>query len=125
MTFTGSDKRFYQNELCLDNTNFTPQAKKDLDQMKLTDDEQKLVDLFDKILKEAKQTKNYNSDYTYGVYQITKDLNTFHFEGAGTRKKKVYDYPTLNGDLNTLRVQLKQYYLDYIKDNMFKYELVK
>ena len=125
LTFVGSDKRFYQNELCLDNTNFTPQAKKDLDQMKLTDDEQKLVDLFDKILKEAKQTKNYNSDYTYGVYQITKDLNTFHFEGTGTRKKKVYDYPTLNGDLNTLRVQLKQYYLDYIKDNMFKYELVK
>lgn len=125
VTFVGSDKRFYQNELCLDNTNFTPQAKKDLDQMKLTDDEQKLVDLFDKILKEAKQTKNYNSDYTYGVYQITKDLNTFHFEGTGTRKKKVYDYPTLNGDLNTLRVQLKQYYLDHIKDNMFKYELVK
>lgn len=125
LTFVGSDKRFYQNELCLDDTNFTPQAKKDLDQMTLADDEQTLVDLFDKILKEAKQTKNYNSDYTYGVYQITKELNTFHFEGTGTRKKKVYDYPTLNGDLNTLRVQLKQYYLDNIKDNMFKYELVK
>lgn len=125
LTFVGSDKRFYQNELCLDDTNFTPQAKKDLDQMTLTDDEQTLVDLFDKILKEAKQTKNYKSDYTYGVYQITKELNTFHFEGTGTRKKKVYDYPTLNGDLNTLRTKLKQYYLDYIKDNMFKYELVK
>lgn len=125
LTFVGSDKRFYQNELCLDDTNFTPQAKKDLDQMTLTDDEQTLVDLFDKILKEAKQTKNYKSDYTYGVYQITKELNTFHFEGTGTRKKKVYDYPTLNGDLNTLRTKLKQYYLDHIKANMFKYELVK
>lgn len=125
LTFVGSDKRFYQNELCLDDTNFTPQAKKDLDQMTLTDDEQTLVDLFDKILKEAKQTKNYKSDYTYGVYQITKELNTFHFEGTGTRKKKVYDYPTLNGDLNTLRTKLKQYYLDVIKPDMFKYELVK
>lgn len=125
LTFVGSDKRFYQNELCLDDTNFTPQAKKDLDQMTLTDDEQTLVDLFDKILKEAKQTKNYKSNYTYGVYQITKELNTFHFEGTGTRKKKVYDYPTLNGDLNTLRTKLKQYYLDVIKPDMFKYELVK
>lgn len=125
LTFIGSDKRFYQNELCLDDTNFTPQAKKDLDQMTLTNDEQTLVDLFDKILKEAKQTKNYKSNYTYGVYQITKELNTFHFEGTGTRKKKVYDDPTLNGDLNTLRTKLKQYYLDHIKANMFKYELVK
>lgn len=125
LTFVGSDKRFYQNELCLDDTNFTPQAKKDLDQMTLTDDEQTLVDLFDKILKEAQQTKNYKSNYTYGVYQITKELNTFHFEGTGTRKKKVYDYPTLNGDLNALRTKLKQYYLDHIKANMFKYELVK
>lgn len=125
LTFEGSDKRLYQNELCLDNTNFTPQAKKDLDKIILTDEEKKLVALFSKILAEAKQTKNYKANYTYGVYQITQQLNTHHKDGNGARAKTVYDYPTLNGDLKALATLLKQYYLNNIKNNMFKYQLVK
>ena len=125
LSFTGSDKRYYRNELCFDNTNGTTQALKDLDQNNLSDQEQNLLDLWNNILEEAKKTANYDSKLTYGVYQITKELNTFHNEGVGTRQKKVADYPVLNGYLVSLRDNLKQYYLDVIKPDMFKYELVK
>ena len=125
LSFTGSDKRYYRNELCFDDTNGATQALKDLDQNNLSDQEQNLLDLWNNILEEAKKTANYDSKLTYGVYQITKELNTFHNEGVGTRQKKVADYPVLNGYLVSLRDNLKQYYLDVIKPDMFKYELVK
>lgn len=46
-------------------------------------------------------------------------------EKKGKGKKKVYDYPQLNGDLNTLRTKLKEYYVSHIKEKMFKYQLIK
>ena len=69
----------------------------------LDDDEKALIDLWNKILEEAKKTAEYNPEFNYGVYQITKELNTFKVIGTGKSKKKVYDYPELNGDLDTLR----------------------
>ena len=59
------------------------------------------------------------------MYQITKELNTYHEEGTGTSKKKVYDYPNLNSYLVSLRDNLKEYYKSHITDKMFKYELLK
>ena len=125
LSFTGSDKRYYRNELCFDDTNGATQAISDLDQSSLSKQEQNLLDLWNNILQEAKKTANYDSKLTYGVYQITKELNTFHQVGTGTRKKKIADYPTLNGYLVSLRDNLKQYYLETIKPDMFIYELVK
>ena len=37
----------------------------------------------------------------------------------------LYDYPSLNGDLEALRVMLKAYYKSHITEKMFKYELLK
>ena len=91
----------------------------------LDDDEKELLELWKKILGEAKQTEKYNPELNYGVYQITKELNTFIEEKKGKGKKKVYDYPQLNGDLNTLRTKLKEYYVSHIKEKMFKYQLIK
>ena len=125
LSFTGSDGRYYRNELCFDTTNGSTQASSDLNTDKFTAQEKKLYNLWSDIISAAKKTKNYNPKLTYGVYQITKELNTFHFEGSGYRKKKVYDYPLLNGYLTSLRKQLKQYYLSVIKSDMFKYELIK
>ena len=93
--------------------------------MALDDDEQKLIEIWDNILAEAKKTANYNPKLTYGVYQITKQLNTSHEEGTGTSKKTVYDYPNLKGYLVALRDSLKAYYKSHITDKMFKYELLK
>ena len=74
---------------------------------------------------EARETKNYNPEFNYGVYQISKELNTFTVTGSGKNKKRNYDYINLNSDLITLRTKLKQYYKSHITQKMFKYELLK
>ena len=73
----------------------------------------------------SEATNNYVRKYSYGVYQIGVELNTFRIEGTGRKKHKVYDYVDLNGDLDSLRENLKAYYRSHILDKMFKYELVK
>lgn len=125
LSFTGSDGRFYRNELCFDTTNGDTVAFKDIATMTLDSDEQELTDLWNKILLEAKSTANYNNNLTYGVYQITKELNTSHKTGTGRSQQIVYDYPTLNGYLETLRTRLKEYYKSHITEKMFQYELLK
>ena len=125
LSFNGSDGRYYRNELCFDDTNGDTVALVDFKKMNLDDNEQKLIEIWNNILNEAKKAKNYNSKLTYGVYQITKELNTSHEEGTGTSKKTVYDYPNLNGYLTALRDALKAYYKSHITDKMFKYELLK
>lgn len=150
LTFTGSDGRFYRNELCFDTTNGDTCASTDLkkyaaDKDTALDDEEKaLMKMWEQIIEEAKKIKTvpttpadgtrkdgsldyakYDSSITYGVYQITKELNTMYTTGSGSRKKNVYDHPVLNGYLTTLRDMLKAYYKSHITDKMFKYELLK
>lgn len=125
LSFYGSDGKYYRNELCFDATNGDTVASADLAKMTLDTDEKALMKLWDDILAEAKRTANYDSRLTYGVYQITKELNTSHKIGTGRSKRTVYDYPTLNGYLQTLRTNLKAYYKSHITDKMFQYELLK
>ncbi|MDU5526683.1 MAG: hypothetical protein E6053_04305 [Finegoldia magna] len=122
LSFTGSDGRYYKNELCFEEGTL---ARKDLEKYTLDATEKELIELWDQILNRAKKTDNYDSSLTYGVYQITKDLNNFEKVKVGKTTKNVYDYPELNGDLETLRVKLKEYYKTHIWDKMFQYELVK
>ena len=125
LSFDGSDGRYYRNELCFDTTNGDTVASADLAKMTLDADETALMKLWNDIFAEAKRTANYDSRLTYGVYQITKELNTSHKTGTGRSQKTVYDYPTLNGYLETLHANLKAYYKSHITDKMFQYELLK
>lgn len=125
LSFDGSDGRYYRNELCFDTTNGDTVASNDLTKMTLDTDEKALMKLWNDILNEAKKTTNYNSNFTYGVYQIAKELNTSYKVGTGKSQQTIYDYPTLNGYLETLRVNLKAYYKSHITNKMFQYELLK
>ena len=124
LSFTGSDGRYYRNELCFDTTNGDTVASVDLARMSLDEEEKELLKLWKDILEEAKKTKEYQKELTYGVYQITK-LNTSRKIGSGKSKKTVYDYPILNGYLEALRINLKKYYKSHITEKMFEYELLK
>lgn len=128
LSFDGSDGRRYQNELCFDNNALALKDLKKYQANKITslDDEEKdLLKIWDKVISEARETKNYNPEFNYGIYQITKELNTFIKTGTSKNKKIDYDYPVLNSDLITLRTKLKQYYKSHITQKMFKYELLK
>lgn len=132
LSFDGSDGRRYQNELCFDDSRSPkPLALQDLEKYAtsktttLDEEEKKLLEVWRQILTEARKTAGYNPDFNYGVYQITKELNTSKAVGAGKTKRIVYDYPELNGDLETLRRMLKEYYKSHITEKMFRYELLK
>lgn len=128
VSFKGSDGRDYRNPLCLDNTHGDTLALKTLkinqqDGFALNDLEQELFNLWRQILDLAKKTKNYNSDYVYGVYQIDHELNTKTKDER--TKKNIADYPELNGHLSSMRKLVKEYYIKHIVDNLFKYEFIK
>lgn len=119
ISFNGSDGRLYRNELSFDSNTI---AKKDLDKYILNNNEKEIISIWEKIIEFSKKTKKYNKDFTYGVYQIEQELNTFILDD---NNKRIYDYPELNGDLQTLKRKLKDYYIKYIRENMFKYGLIK
>ena len=118
----GSDSRFYRNELCLDCTHGDTLAKTQLAYFEPNEQEQALLKQWELVLNHAKKTANYNSNWTYGVYQIMKELNTKYKDEKG---KTVYDYPVLNGHLNTLKQLVKQYYLKEIVPFLFEYQFLK
>lgn len=135
----GSDGRWYYNELSLDNNKGKVDDPMDKSEPKtlasqqlhdflanLNDDEAKMYQLWQRILKEAKVTKNYDERLNYGIYQINNELNASHKETNSRGKTTtVYDYPQLNGDLNTMRGLIKDYYHKYVMPNLFKYEFIK
>ena len=139
-SFQGTDGRFYKNELCFDNTNGDTEATKQLKQFTLNEDDNKLLEMFNKILQQAKDTTQsmvqdsadnwktrgkYDKTLTYGTYQIEKEINTFYQEGTSRNKKNVYHYPELNGNIKTLKTMLNEYYEKHIQPKLFEYELLK
>lgn len=121
-SFTGSDGRFYRNHLCLDCTNGNTLAKDKLVAFEPNEREQQLLKQWELVLENAKKTKKYDHALTYGVYQIIDELNTSYKDEKG---KTVYDYPELNGHLNTLKQLVKKYYLDEIVPFLFEYQFLK
>jgi hypothetical protein len=122
-TFTGSDGRFYRNELCLDGTNGQTIALRDLGGLNTTDQEQELLQQWETVLDYAKKSDGYNSALTYGVYQIFAELDTSHVdENTGNT---VWDNIELHSAMATLKTILKAYYNTEIVPMLFKYEFLK
>ncbi len=122
-SFVGSDNRIYVNHLCLDDTHGDTLATTELKRLKIGKKEQELIDQWKKVLADAKNTANYNKNIKYGVYQIYDELNTSHKdEETG---ENIYDYPSLNGNLATLKTLVKKYYLSEIVPTLFEYEFLK
>lgn len=127
-SLNGSDDRLYLNKLTLDDMHGNTLALETLKinqpgGLQLNESEQVLYDLWQNIMVQARATANYDPEFTYGPFQIEQELNT-KTKDERTRKN-VADYPELNGNLRTLRKLIKQYYLDYIVDDLFKYEFLK
>lgn len=118
----GSDGRFYRNELSLDKSNGETIATKTLEKLKSSQKEEELFKQWEKVLLEAKKTKEYNSSFTYSVYQIIDELNV---SIKDEEDKIIYLYPELNGHLNTLKTMVKNYYKIEIVPFLFEYEFLK
>ena len=123
--FTGSDGKKYKNQICLDTTNGETLASKALKSMIKNEEEKKLIDLWEKIITNAKATKNYQPGINYGLYQIKDELDTFYVVQQNKKKKKIFDYKDLHGDIDTLSKLIKTYYLKEIVPTLIDYEFLK
>lgn len=122
-SFLGSDKHFYRNELCLDTTNGDTVASLALENFKSNKCETEILSLWEMIIELAKATKNYKPALTYGIYQITVELDTFEHDAETDRN--VYDYPELHGHLQTMKKLVREYYNAEIVPTLFEYEFLK
>ena len=135
ISFNGSDGRFYKNELCFCQNTI---ADNDLKTFTLNGDEEELFKIWHELMAEARKTKEYNSNFTYGLYQIDVELNIcYKYDKNGNKiysndenytkiKTNVeHEYTGLNTKIILLKEKLKEYYKNYIQDKLFKYELLK
>lgn len=119
-SFIGSDGRIYINNLCLDVDTLSYNY---INSCVLDDSDKEIIEQWEKVLSDAKKTKNYNKDFKYGVYQIYDELNTYT-KDPDTGEIK-FDYSSLNGNLLSLKSLIKKYYLSEIVPMLFKYEFLK
>ncbi len=136
LSFDWSDKRFYKNELCLSQDTLSDNKLKDFN---LSNRDKNIIKLWDDILGEAKKTNNYNEQYTYWLFQIIAQLNTYCYNWKSytkdeitklkltkTEKKAKYiEYIELNTKIDELKKFLKEYYKKQVQDKLFEYELLK
>ena len=122
-SFKGSDGRFYRNELCLDTTNGETVASKDIKKIKPNETEKKILDLYKTLMSHVKETKEYNSELTYGIYQIFSEIDTsFTDETTG---KTVYNNIQVHSDLQAMKELCKTFYNSEIVPVLFEYEFLK
>lgn len=123
LTFTGSDGRLYRNELCLDTTHGETIASHDLKQMNPNDREKKLFKQWDQLMKYAKRASQYCREKTYGVYQISKEIDLSYKDKNS--KKTIWENINVHSTLETLRELLKEYYNEEIVPTLLTYEFLK
>ena len=121
-TFAGSDGRLYRNELCLDTTNGDTVASTDIAKLKTDGAEDQLLGQWEILLEAAKAAKEYNTDLTYGVYQISLEVDTSYEDADG---HTVWNNPAVHAALGTLKTLVKEYYNREIVPTLFKYEFLK
>lgn len=122
-TFTGSDGRFYRNELCLDGTNGETIALRDIRELPISEKEKTILQQWETVMQWAQKADNYNPALTYGVYQISAELDTAHVDE--TTGKTIWDHLELHSALIALRLLAKKYYNSEIVPVLFEYEFLK
>lgn len=121
-TFTGSDGRFYRNELCLDTSNEPTIASEDLKLLICNTAERRILNQWNMLINAAKQTDEYDPELTYGVYQIFAEIDTSYKDDEG---KTVWNNIEVHSALQTLKALVKDYYNAEIVPTLFEYEFLK
>lgn len=121
-TFVGSDGWLYRNELCLDTTNSETVASRDLKSLSVGELEETILGQWNALFTDVKNTPEYNPTLTYGIYQINEEIDISHKDEEGNT---VWDNLEVHSALQTLKKQVKQYYLAVIVPTLFEYEFLK
>ncbi len=132
-SFVGRDGELYRNELCFDSNNQQKTlASIKLDEFKsmgykLSTEELHIFEKWNEIKEYAKQTEEYNPQFTYGLFQIDEEINIKIQQGfkADGSPKMVTKYGNLNNSIKDLIKLLKEYYIKHLVPTLFEYEFLK
>lgn len=119
-----SEGKLVINQLCFDNHTIASNKLKKLEK-ELDDQDKKLLNRWEKILRLSKSTPEYKANYKYGIHQIRKELDTYDEVVCGLKVEKKYRNPDLHNNLIELQKETRLYYENYIEPLLFKYELIK
>ena len=122
-SFIGSDGKKYINELCLDDSNGETCALRDIKKLKINDKEKALIKQWKILLGEVKKTKEYNASLTYGIYQISVEIDTSYKDKI--TEKTVYNNVEVHTALMGVKKLLRDYYNQEIVPVLFEYEFLK
>ena len=87
------------------------------------DTEEKILSLYESLVNHIKETKEYNSDFTYGIYQIFSEIDTSYVDEV--TGKTVYNNLQVHSDLQAMKELCKEYYNAEIVPTLFEYEFLK
>ena len=82
----------------------------------------RVLELWGRVIEEARKTANYNPKLKYGPYQIRRDLDTCSLKGEDKRKQ--YDYPELHKNLMILETRMQNLYHSDIEPYLFEYKIL-
>ena len=110
-----------KNELCLGQNT---KADKLLDINKRNTN---LLQKWQEILELTKTTKEYNSQFNYGLHQISQEINIKIEIGRNKKDEPIMEhkYGRLNNTIKELKEELKEFYDHHLTKKLFKYELLK
>ena len=78
--------------------------------------------LYTQLMRLVITTEEYCEDFTYGIYQIEKEIDTTYHDARGNCQHNHGDVQNL---LKTIKNKAKDYYVKEIAPVLLKYELVK
>lgn len=120
----GSDGKTYLNQICLQEGTL---ARKHLNEhiskgYELTEEEKELFDLYNQLMRSVVRTSEYNPKFTYGIYQVSKEIDTTYKDERGTVRHNHGDVQNL---LSVIKSKAQNYYVKEIAPILLKYEMVK
>ena len=73
-------------------------------------------------MRSVMRTSEYNPKFTYGIYQVVREIDTFYKDERGNIYHNHGDVRNL---LTTIKTKARNYYVKEIAPVLLKYEMVK
>lgn len=138
-SLVGSDGRYYRNEFCFDGDDTVAKVALnkllEKDGFVLSELEKELLEEYNSLVCEIakkdssgnQEYEEYNPNFSYGVFQISDEINVKTVIGYDKYGKEKYGpkYGDLNNRLIEFKRMVQQYYNENLVDDLLKYELLK
>lgn len=121
-SFLGTDGRRYRNSLCLDRTNGKTIASRDIEELETNELESQILAQWGLLMKYARESSEYDPSLTYGLFQISKEIDTSFKNDLG---ETVYNNVEVHSTLGAIKELVKRYYREEIVPTLFAYQFLK